>query len=422
MSLIDFLLNRSNSYNYYKFNSQSSKKEIKKLQDKLKVKNDLINIYQDHLNNKSLQLLEYKSKKFNRINIAYVLHQFPVLSQTFVVNEIRWLVENGYNVYVFSNKPTDKTVKLNFSVKHFKFKNKLDLARLLIDFKIDFMYSHFVYPVCTNFTYPVGDKLKIPFAVFAHAYDIFVYDNIKRNKISEISKSPYCIAIFTLSKFHENFLINCGVRKNKIVITKQASSYTLSSIRQKPKIKNIVSVSRFVEKKGIDILIDAAKLLEDEDFEFKIYGYGILEDEYKKHIRSLNLKNIKLLGELKPEEVEDILSESDLLVVPSKLASNGDMDGFPTIIFEAMACGTMVIATDVSAIPEILKDNINGFVINSNNSKKLAFKIKEVSNMPVDKLTGIRKEAQKSVVNISSTDKTMNTFIKTIKRRLYDVF
>ena len=66
MSLIDFLLNRSNSYNYYKFNSQSSKKEIKKLQDKLKVKNDLINIYQDHLNNKSLQLLEYKSKKFNR--------------------------------------------------------------------------------------------------------------------------------------------------------------------------------------------------------------------------------------------------------------------------------------------------------------------------------------------------------------------
>ena len=142
----------------------------------------------------------------------------------------------------------------------------------------------------------------------------------------------------------------------------------------------------------------------------------------KKHIKSLNLKNIKLLGELKPEEVEDILSESDLLVVPSKLASNGDMDGFPTIIFEAMACGTLVIATDVSAIPEILKDNVNGFVISSNNSKKLAFKIKEVSKMPVDKLTDIRKEAQKSVVNISSTDKTMKTFINTIKRRLYDVF
>ena len=98
------------------------------------------------------------------------------------------------------------------------------------------------------------------------------------------------------------------------------------------------------------------------------------------------------------------------------------MDGFPTIIFEAMASGTLVIATDVSAIPEILKDNFNGFVISSNNSKKLAFKIKEVSKMPVDKLTDIRKEAQKSVVNISSTDKTMKTFIKTIKRRLYDVF
>ena len=54
-----------------------------------------------------------------------------------------------------------------------------------------------------------------------------------------------------------------------------------------------------MEKKGIDTLIDAAKILKDENLIFKIYGYGLLEEDLKKQITDLNLKNVTIEGPIK---------------------------------------------------------------------------------------------------------------------------
>ena len=411
MSFKEKLLKKSDSYNYYKDNYE-------RLKAQLKNKNNIIKDYEDLIDNfeKSYDKTDSLKKDAKDINIAYVLSAFPIHSQTFVVNEVRWLKENGYNIVVFTKADSDKPVDLDFTVDSYRFNNITQLESLFLQHDIDVAHTHFIYPICTKFTYPVCEKLKIPFTVFTHAYDIFRKDNDAQNRIDEISRSPYCKAIFTLSDFHKRYLIERNVMEDKIVITKQATSYELDPLAKKEnKIKNIISISRFVEKKGLDVLIDSAKLLEDEDFVFEIYGFGDLEDELQRQIDDLDCKNISIMGELQPNEVPLKLKEADLLAVPCKVAKNGDMDGFPTVIFEAMACGLPYVTTEVSAIPEIVEDGVNGFITKPEDPKLFAEKIREVSNLSANELFEVIKKAQEDVENISSVDRTMNRFIDTIK-------
>ena len=443
------LKNKKKDVSFLKSELKNKNDNISFLKSELKTKNDNISFLKSDLDNKkelvsslenenlvlkeSLEKferevellekrLESKSDQFLKINkdikdlnIAYVIDGFPIHSETFIVNEIRWLVNNGFNIKVFTNHESYKPVEIDFFAENYRFNDLLELEELLIEHDIEFMHTHFVYHICTQFTHPVAEKLKIPFSVFAHAVDIFRDVNVERNNVRAISKSKYCVAIFTLSNYHKDFLINHGVEEDKIVITKQASDYELSDMEIKDKpIKRIVSISRFVEKKGIGDLIDAAKILEDEDYEFEIYGFGDLENQLQEKIDNLDSKNISIKGELTPSEVQNVLKESDLLVSPCKIAKNGDRDGFPTVIFEAMATGLAVLTTNVSAIPEVIEDGVNGFIVEPNDPNALVDKIKEISNMSSEELFEIRKKAQDDVINVSSVEKTMNTFFDTI--------
>lgn len=351
----------------------------------------------------------------NSLNIAYVLRGFPTLSETFVRNELKWLKQHGFNVKVFTYFDPQEPVKLDFDLDVIRFDGKIEnLKTLLIEHNINLMHTHFVFPAATNYTFPLAEELKIPFTVFAHAYDIFIKEFDERNNISEIGNSKYCKGIFTLSEFHKNYLIKRNVPKDKIIITRQATDYNISTIQKKNnKIKKIVSISRFVEKKGIDTLIDAAKILENENLTFSIYGYGPLEDELKKQIDELDISNISIKGRLNSNEVSNVLKNSDLLVSPCRIAKDGDMDGIPTVIFESMAYGLPVLTTNVSAIPEIIMDGKNGFIVRPNDSSMLSNKIKEIMSLSPEKLFEIRKNAQIDVQNYSNTKKTMKTIINT---------
>lgn len=418
---------------------KSKEKKINSLKSNLEDKDKKIEFQENELLTKTNRILELENdkneyermvlafekrlEKFSEskidndknVNIAYVLTAFPNHSETFIVNEVKWLKEHDYNVVVFSKEDPYKPVEIDFSVDIKRFDNEVDLMELLVEYDIDLMHTHFVHPVCTNFTFPVAEKLKIPFTVFAHAFDIFVSHIAEMNRIDEISESEYCKAIFTLSEFHKNYLIERNVKEEKIVITKQATDYEIVPIQKKSnKVKKIVSISRFVEKKGLDTLINAAKLLENEDFEFSIYGFGFLEEDLINQIENLNCKNISIKGDLPPNEVQNVLMNSDLLVSPCKISKNGDMDGIPTIIFESFAAGLPVLSTYVSAIPEIIKDCENGFIIEPDNPKLLAEKIKEISKISNEELFDIRKKAQDDVIKLTSVEKTIQKYIDTV--------
>lgn len=383
----------------------------------------------NRLNVYKLHNSERIERKLDNLTIGYVLWDFPAFSQTFVMNELKWLVENNYDVKVFYKIRPDKEAELDFNVESFQIEDESDLIEKINSLNINMLHTHFVYPACTRLTYPAAEKTGVPFTVCAHAVDIFHHENDKRNKISEIGNSKQCKRIFIPGKFHYDYLAKRGVPEEKLMFLRQATKYdidneiNIDSQRFKREIKNVITIARFIEKKGIDALIESAKILEQENLIFRIYGYGPLEDDLKEQIRKLNLKNVAIEGSIKGNDaLKRVYQDGDIFVLPSRVASNGDMDGMPTVILEAMAYGIPVITTNVSVIPDFVLDNYNGFVVNPDEPQSLAEKILHVKNMEKEKLAVILKRAQSGVQKISSVEETVETMLEIWSNNKIDLF
>jgi glycosyltransferase involved in cell wall biosynthesis len=132
--------------------------------------------------------------------------------------------------------------------------------------------------------------------------------------------------------------------------------------------ENVVGyIADLTENKGVRNLIDAILMLRGEDFKFIIGGEGPLKGEIRKKIAENDLTDrVILAGWIPHEEMPTYLNKLKLLILPSS------SEGVPTILLEAMACGTPALATPVGGIPDILKDGENGFVLPNNSPQSIA--------------------------------------------------
>ena len=387
---------------------------------------DLGENHQKVLKKHSDELIE---KGILNLHLAYVLWDFPTFSQTFVMNELKWLVENNYDVKVFYKVEPDLKAEIDFDIEAIKIKNVNDLINKLEKYNINHIHTHFAYPTCTELTYPATMKTGTPFTLSAHAVDIFHKKNDKRNKIGEIGRSEYCKKIFVPGKFHQDYLVERGVPNEKLMSLRQATKYeineslTMESPRFDREIRNVITIARFIEKKGIDTLIESAKILEKEDLIFRIYGYGPLEKDLKNQIKHLKLENVVFEGTLKGHEsLKKAYQEGDIFVLPCRRASNGDMDGVPTVLFESMGYGIPIITTNVSSIPEFILNDYYGFIVNPDDPEALAETIMKVKNLKKDDLYQVLKRAQNHVKEISSIDETIKTMLDIWKTYRIDIF
>ncbi|MEO0255522.1 MAG: glycosyltransferase family 4 protein, partial [candidate division WOR-3 bacterium] len=129
---------------------------------------------------------------------------------------------------------------------------------------------------------------------------------------------------------------------------------------------NILFLGRFVEKKGIKYLLYALQKVINvhKNVTLNLGGTGPLEIELKNLVKELNLENyVNFLGWVERERIPEILSESDLLVVPSIITEEGDTEGLPTVILEAMGAGVPVIASDVGGIRDVIENSVNGLIV-----------------------------------------------------------
>jgi glycosyltransferase involved in cell wall biosynthesis len=121
-----------------------------------------------------------------------------------------------------------------------------------------------------------------------------------------------------------------------------------------------------VPKKGYDDLLTALKLLDQKglDFLFTHIGSGEMEEQIRGMVRDLGLgPRVRLLGTLSHEEVIPHYRKSHCFALACKVASNGDRDGIPNVLVEAMAVGLPVVATNVSAIPELVENGVTGLLL-----------------------------------------------------------
>lgn len=139
--------------------------------------------------------------------------------------------------------------------------------------------------------------------------------------------------------------------------------------------QNIISIGRLVEKKGHHILMKAFHKIKDRfpNATLTIIGKGELEEELKALANQLELgDSFRLLHHLPKEQVREHLRNADLFCAASLEAANGDVEGIPNTLKEAMATGVPVISTRHAGIPELVRHKQNGFLVQENNVEQLA--------------------------------------------------
>ncbi len=347
--------------------------------------------------------------ELKKLKLAYFVWHFPVPSETFVLSELKYLQANGYDVKVYCYASPYKEFVPDFPIEYENVRNIDELKQKMVADNINIVHAHFAYPTVTRFVWPACHDLKIPFTFIAHAQDIFRYENMTENRIIEIVNDEMCLKMFTLGRFHRNFLIKHGVPAEKIIINPQVidnSSFT--PINKKELNGSICAIGRFVEKKGFDLLIRAAAYLESLGIELYIYGYGDLEEDYQQLIAQLQVSNVHLAGKLNSsEEVRNMYARHDLLVQPSIVAANGDMDGIPTVLVEAMSVGLPVMTTEVASISELVQDDVNGIILNSTNPEYISHKITEFYSMPFAKIQSLIVNGKRQVERIYNINRAM---------------
>ena len=137
----------------------------------------------------------------------------------------------------------------------------------------------------------------------------------------------------------------------------------------------VVSVGRLVPKKGFDLLVDAAAILRDGGvaFSLEIIGHGPLERSLRQQVRSRSLEDrVTLRGLLVQDEVRAAYRRASCVVLACRVAPNGDRDGIPNTLAEAMATGVPVVATRLQSIEEIVRDRETGILVPSDDARALA--------------------------------------------------
>ena len=151
-------------------------------------------------------------------------------------------------------------------------------------------------------------------------------------------------------------------------------------------VPRILSVGRYVEKKGFGDLIAACGLLRGRGVEFEcaIIGGGELERELQAQIDAAQLGDVvKLPGPRPQAEVRRMLAEAQLFVLACVVEAGGGSDNLPTVIMEAMACGTPVVSTRVAGVPEMVDDGKTGLLTPPNDPTALAAAMEKLLRDPV---------------------------------------
>ncbi len=243
----------------------------------------------------------------------------------------------------------------------------------LSDATVSHLHAHFCHTP-TSVALFASEMAQIPFSFTAHAKDIYTSHPSKlRHKIA---KARFVV---TCTEYNRRYLQTLA----RGLATPFYTIYhgiDLSTFRygyhpcEAPPWK-ILSVGRLVRKKGYDDLLVALKMLHDSGvrYHFLHVGDGELRGEITAMAQCMGLgESVRFLGTLTHEELIPLYRTSHLFALACKIAPNGDRDGLPNVILEAMAIGIPVVSTDVSAIPEAIEHERTGLLVPPGDPQALA--------------------------------------------------
>jgi colanic acid/amylovoran biosynthesis glycosyltransferase len=335
------------------------------------------------------------------LNILFVVGHFPSPSQTFILNIITGLIDLGHNVSIFAFRK-DIYNFVHPNVEKYDLFNHITYQQFPKNIpNYDIVFCQFGYTAKKIFKMKsLATWLKKrKMAVCFRGFDLSASINENRDFYRKIFKKGHLF--LPVCEYFKNRLIQLGCDSDKIVVHHSAINCSDFSfkLKQPNETINIISVCRLVPKKGMDFAIRAVArvLSEYPNIRFTIVGEGSEQKTLEKLITELNLQDkVFLYGWKSQREVASLLSASHIFLLPSRTASDGNEEGIPNALKEAMAMGLISVGTYHAGIPELIDNDKNGFLVPQKNVYHLAQTIKYIIEHP-EKWEAIALQARKTI-------------------------
>jgi len=250
----------------------------------------------------------------------------------------------------------------------------LALARLLKRLKISHIHAHgSTYPATRAMASALLLDITYSFSTFVD----FDYETDFRMFPEKIKQAEFVIATteYCVSRILAATSPEFRPKIHTIYLSIDPAYATTRNPRGRPPVPLVLGIGRLVEKKGFEYLLNAVALLMKRGLSFRcmLIGDGPEGARLEALAEHLNLDGIvAFAGALSNDRVREYLAPPNLLVAPSVYASDGERDGIPTVLVEAMACGVPVVSTRVSGIPELISNEENGLLVPQRDGAALA--------------------------------------------------
>lgn len=252
--------------------------------------------------------------------------------------------------------------------------------------KTDVIYAHWVLPNGLPAAI-VSKLLNIPLVISIHGSDAYIANkNLLFQKIAKwiFSNAKYVTACSLTLK---EMAILAGAPMETILLPYGVHSTQFSPTptgNDSGRIK-IIALGRLVYKKGFEKLIKAVEIVYSRhpEIELQIGGDGPLLNQLQELATKSSLKSvISFPGRIPWNQTINFLRGADIFVLPSIKDSKGNVDGLPNVMLEAMACGCSIVASDISGVPLVVQNNVNGVLVPPGDEHALASAIIQLIERP----------------------------------------
>lgn len=366
------------------------------------------------------------------MKVGYFLSMFPCWSETFILREMTEIQQRGVELTIFSLKPCSETlvhpdaaafvergqvvypssrlsawqfagVLLRHPFKTVKLMTEflraydgslrslaksyasMALAAGLLPIMREKGIEHIHAPWGT---YPSTAALfcsriaGYPFSFTTRAHDLFLEDHALRLKFAE-AKFAQTITEYNRRVIAGRYPLQALDSLHVIHSSLYPDAYDAPRVPSSPPV--LMSVGRLVEMKGFSDLIDACAILRDRgvDVRCQIIGEGPLQDALGERIRKCRLGDrVEILAPVPQEEIRRLLSRATCFVLPCVTAKDGDQDGIPNVLMEALAARVPAISCPTSGVPELIEHDSTGLLVPQRDPAALADAIVRVLNDP----------------------------------------
>lgn len=338
------------------------------------------------------------------MNVLYYLREFPKLSESFVLNEIYELDRAGHDVAVCAlYEPEDEIVHQEFDelevpvgyIESPTYRDAIELLstralhpRILrhvlypappaehlanlyrakrgiefvedLEWDPDHVHTHFAMRTQFPARY-IAAFYGTPVTITTHANDLYS-EPIGRYTSSLLRSVD---RIVTVSEYNRQYIRDRFTDETPIDLVRAGIRPEKFLPNESPVRNRVLTVGRFVEKKGLTYALEAIDLVSERlpDTEYHIVGSGRQRDALERKVETLGLGDtVTFLGNVDDEQLLAEYAEARCFLLPCVVAETGDRDGVPVALMEAMAMKTPPVSTTVSGIPELVEHETNGLL------------------------------------------------------------